>query len=166
VKALKLIDSVWTADERNMFKEHVLTVGDMIPHLMKICKRVQETVHVFKKGQKYTKPKKAGFGLAGTANAMPAKINMDIYVPDWKEGGTIKADRTLEQEAVILRREIKEKYPNKIELSNLLAHNGTSTERSAALNLTMVRPSQGLSVSSNLYATFSPLARRLCATHH
>ena len=95
-----------------MFKEHVLSLGEMIPHIGKICKRVQHTVHVFKKGQKYTRPKKAGFGLAGTANVLPASINIDIYVPDWKEGGTIKADRTLQEEAEILRREIKAQCPN------------------------------------------------------
>jgi hypothetical protein len=104
VKGLKMIDYIWTADEHTMFKEHVLSLGDMIPHIGKICKRAQETVHVFKKGQKNTKPKKAGYVLTGIDNVMPAKIDIDNYVPDWKEGGAIKAERTLEQEAVILRR--------------------------------------------------------------
>jgi hypothetical protein len=73
VKGLKLINCIWTADERAMFKEHVLSLGDIIPHIGEICKRVQETVHVFKKGQKFTKPKKAGCGPAGITNALPAK---------------------------------------------------------------------------------------------
>jgi hypothetical protein len=58
---------------------------------------------VFKKNQKYVKPKKAGYGLAGITNAMPAKIIIDNYMPDCQEGGTIKAERILEQEAIIIR---------------------------------------------------------------
>jgi hypothetical protein len=39
VKGLKLIDCVWTPDERTLFKEHALSLGDMIPHIGKMLKK-------------------------------------------------------------------------------------------------------------------------------
>jgi hypothetical protein len=43
---------------------------------------------------------------------IPAAIKSEDCVPDWKENGTIKAERSLVEEATIVRQEIRNNHSN------------------------------------------------------
>jgi hypothetical protein len=97
-KTLKLIDCLWTAEERKALIEHEKSVGDIIPICISIERRVVQAAHVLQKNppKSHVPSRKATGGLLGLANSI-GRFELDEYLPNWTNNGKTRSDRTLQE---------------------------------------------------------------------
>jgi hypothetical protein len=87
-RALKLIDCLWTKEERSKLIKHTESMLDAIKICNDIEKRVVQAAHVLQKNppKKATPSRKATGGLLGIANSI-GTFDLEPYQPKWDNNG-------------------------------------------------------------------------------
>jgi hypothetical protein len=87
-RALKLIDCIWTMEERSKLIKHTEPMLDAIKICNDIEKRVVQAAHVLQKNppKKATPSRKATGGLLGIANSI-GTFDLEPYQPKWDHNG-------------------------------------------------------------------------------
>jgi hypothetical protein len=98
---LKLLDATWTKEERMkiIYKQHSSFLDVARLH-RQVAKRVVFAVHILKQGDNVTRGQPSGqasdavLGLGNTISKVKS-INLDDYMPDWENNGSIVAHQPL-----------------------------------------------------------------------
>jgi hypothetical protein len=99
MKALRLLDATWSRKERDdIIHKRQKDYAEASQLYFAVCKRAKYAAHIIKQGETVTKtklPRQATDAVSGLYNNIYKFHDLENYVPDWENGGAIKAGHTL-----------------------------------------------------------------------